>query len=112
MFRECIELMLGFLSGHMPETVSVLLDSPVSHSQRHAEMIMEMLGKYHLHGGCQVVRSADWVLKQFKNGVISTSDTVIIEKAGIQLFDLPRNILESTFGASFIHLADHIETNG
>lgn len=110
LFKECIELMLGYLSDQTPDSVQVYLDSPVSHSQKHAEMIRELLGKHHLNGSCQVVKSADWALKQFQNGIIATSDTVIIEKSGMHLFDLPRNILEGVFKARFINLRDYIET--
>ena len=106
LFLECVNLLMEYLPGQMPASIEIFLDSPVSHSLKHARMISELLVKHHLKGNCHVVRSADWALKQFQDGIIATSDTVIIEKTGIPVFDLPRNILESLFNARFIDLND------
>ncbi|MBN1158310.1 MAG: DUF434 domain-containing protein [Bacteroidales bacterium] len=106
LFKECVLLWTGYLRDHMPESLEVFLDAPVSHSEKHARMIRDLMAEHRLKGDCHVVRSADWALKQFRDGIIATSDTAIIDNAGIPVFDLPRNILESNFQADFIKLKD------
>lgn len=111
LFGECMELMLGFMPQLAPASVHVYLDSPVSHSEKHADAIRALMGKYEFKGECQVVKSADWVLKNNHDGIISTSDTVVIEKSGLPVLDLPRTILEHNFGATFVQLLGLIGKN-
>lgn len=109
LLKECTEQLLEYVSGQKPGSVQIYLDSPVSHSLKHAETIRRLMGIHHLNGNCNVVRSADWALKQYDNGIIATSDTVIIEKSGRPVVDLPRSILESNFQVRFIQLNDLIK---
>lgn len=108
LFEECVALWLGYLNEHMPESAEVYLDAPVSHSEKHAHSIRNLMEHHHVNGICNVVRSADWVLKQSHDGIIATSDTAIIDKTGMPVFDLPRNILKKTFRAEFMDLGSFI----
>lgn len=103
-FTDCIELMMGSLSQLNPDLVDIYLDSPVSHSEKHVHLLKEKFAEKGLQGDCFLVRSADWSLKHVQDGVLATSDTVIIEKAAIKVFDLSRMILETAFTTSFLQL--------
>jgi hypothetical protein len=105
-FRECVLLMMDFLTFMQPASVDIFLDSPVSHSEKHAREIREILDKLSLPGTCQVIRSADFALKHFPYEVLATSDTVIMEKAFRPVVDLPRMILEKQYQAGFINISD------
>ncbi|MBN2481200.1 MAG: DUF434 domain-containing protein [Bacteroidales bacterium] len=108
LFRECVMLWIRYLRDHMPESIEVYLDAPVSHSEKHAQMIRDMMVQHQMKGNCHVVRSADWALKRFQAGIIATSDTVIIDNTGTPVFDLPRNILEGMFKTGFVNLNDYL----
>ncbi|HLO60653.1 MAG TPA: DUF434 domain-containing protein [Bacteroidales bacterium] len=103
-FTDCIELLLIQVAAMKPATVDIYLDSPVSHSERHATAISDRMHELNLTGGCYVVKSADWVLKNCKDCVIATSDTAIIEKALLPVVDLPAVVLERAYGAGFLQL--------
>jgi hypothetical protein len=111
-FRECVILLMDFLASGQPSSVDIFLDSPVSHSEKHALAIRDMLKKWNLTGTCQTIRSADFALKNFQNGILATSDTVIIEKAVRPVVDLPRLILEKQYDADFIKISDLLALPG
>ena len=104
-FEECTDLMLGYLKSKKPASAAIYLDAPVSHSGRHADLINTKLQLNEVPGACYVIRSADWALKQQQSALIATSDTAIIEKAFTSVIDMPRNILERTYKATFPELA-------
>jgi len=103
-FSGCINLLLEYLAAGSNCRIDVYLDSPVSHSEKHAQLIRDRMQELDLQGGCTVIRSADWALKQVKQGTLSTSDTAIIEKAGMPVIDLPRLVLETSYAAGFPEL--------
>jgi hypothetical protein len=105
-FLACVLLMTDFLTLMQPASVDIFLDSPVSHSEKHAQAIREILNKCSFPGTCQVIRSADFALKHFPYEVLATSDTVIMEKASRPVVDLPRMILEKQYQADFINISD------
>lgn len=103
-FSDCIDLLLEYLAAGIKCRTDVYLDSPVSHSEKHAQLVRNRMQELELQGGCTVIRSADWALKQVIKGTLSTSDTAIIEKAGMPVIDLPRAILETSYNAGFPEL--------
>lgn len=107
---ECAGLLMGYIAGIKPVRVEFFLDSPVSHSESHASLIRAALKNYRLDGDCHVVRSADHELKSFKEGVIATSDTVIIEKSVLPVADLAHYTLKEAFKPAFFDLNDIIKT--
>jgi hypothetical protein len=109
-FLACVGLMLNYLAQTQPGQIDVYLDSPVSHSEKHAQIIREGLQVRNLNGECTVIKSADWALKQYNHGILATSDTAIIEKAVKPVIDLPRIILESNYNASFFELSGLLRT--
>ena len=100
-FSECVSLLAAYLVIKQPCRTDIYLDSPVSHSERHAQRIREELIRNKLTGECHVIKSADWALRQIREGVIATSDTAIIEKAQVPVIDLPKEILNYAYKAEF-----------
>ena len=103
-FAECIELLMRNMVKKHPGKADIYLDSPVSHSERHAALIRNKMHEYNLTGDCHVIKSADWALTHSNEGIIATSDTAIIERAHLPVIDLPREILEDVYNASFLKL--------
>jgi len=110
-FTSCVDLMIAYLSASGAILVQIYLDSPVSHSEQHALAIQEKLHEAGLGGQCYVVRSADWALKQAVNGIIATSDTVIIDHSSLPVADLPREILEKNYQAKFLDISGLLYTD-
>jgi hypothetical protein len=104
LFLDCADILLKYLAGNGPESVKFFFDSPVSHSERHAFEISRKMDHYAVKGGCLVVRSADHELKKFKEGIIATSDTAIIDSSAIVVTDLPKLVLEKAFNPVFFDL--------
>jgi hypothetical protein len=50
--------------------------------------------------------SPDHLIREATVGIIATSDSTIIDKSALPVFDLPRYILESSFNRPIISLAD------
>lgn len=100
-FLECMALLIDYIKQKEPRTTTIYLDSPVSHSEKHAQMIRDSMQKSSLNGDCLVVKSADWALKQHQNGVLATSDSAIIDKGSMPVIDLSRQILNVTYRAVF-----------
>ncbi|MBN2610941.1 MAG: DUF434 domain-containing protein [Bacteroidales bacterium] len=108
LFFECIRELFDFFKQQKPAFVHFYIDSPVSHSAVHCRRINEMIRDCNLHGVCEIVKSPDHDIKQFKEGIILTSDTVIIDKTSNPVFDLPYKILKSRFDAMLFNLNELI----
>lgn len=106
MFEDCITILAKHLSAMHPSHVDVFLDSPVSHSERHAGILTDIFHEYALQTRCRVIRSADYGMKHLPFDVLATSDSVIIESAGTGVVDLPRFILEKQYNAELVKIAD------
>ena len=106
MFIDCIKILAKHLSAMHPSQVDVFLDSPVSHSERHAQVITDIFQQFNMVVNCQVIRSADYGLKHLPFEVLATSDSVIIENAETRVIDLPRIILEKQYKAELVRIAD------
>jgi hypothetical protein len=104
-FMDCICLLLDYLAVKKPNRTDVYLDSPVSHSEKHAQMIRDRMRLDLPNGDCHVIKSADWALRQNRHAVIATSDTAIIEKSMTPVIDLPKAILQRVYQANFPELS-------
>jgi hypothetical protein len=105
-FAECLTLLLDFIQSSGVARADIYLDSPVSHSERHAAEINRMLEARQLEGECRVVSSADYALKNSRGTVLATSDSGIIDKAMQGITDLPRMILESRYSSEIVKMED------
>ena len=105
-FRDCAERMV-FRLGELGVSEAVIyLDSPVSGSGRLAEALRDLLAEARVPGRVELAASADPPVRDFEGGVAATSDSAIARSARSPVFDLARDILESSFGARFPDLRD------
>ena len=88
LFMDCIAILAKHVSVMQPSQVNVFLDSPVAHSERHAQVITDLFQEFSLVANCRVIRSADYGLKHIPFEVLATSDSVIIENAENKIVDL------------------------
>jgi len=51
--------------------------------------------------------SPDHLVREAKEGIIATSDSTIIDKSNLPVFDLPAFIIRQTFHKEILSLADH-----
>jgi hypothetical protein len=67
-------------------------------------MINEKIVQSKLAGICEIVKSPDQCLRKKREGIIVTSDSVIIDKTNNQIIDLPHQVLQSRFRARLCDL--------
>ena len=100
-FKSALAVLSKNLASLKPESVEIYLDSPVSHSRIHAAWIREILENKNIICRVETVKSADFVLKNAKNGYICSSDSVIIDSSELRVFDLARYCLQTSFNPDF-----------
>lgn len=100
-FEKAMLLFADGLTATGAASVSVFLDSPVSHSGQHREELESLL-RERLPSAVSVVKSADFMLVSLGSGnklsaAIATSDSAVIDRSGGPVFDLSRFIIERAF---------------
>jgi len=106
--ERAVALMFRWMRSELPAALALYLDSPVSRSGELALELRRRLAEAHVAGTAEAVRSPDHLLKECRVGLIATSDSSVIDRAQVQVADLARKIIESSFEAHFIAL-DAIE---
>ncbi len=109
LFMRSCRLLMNALQLHRPAFVTILLDSPVSHSAIHKQELTNLLEEYHLQGEIQLFRSPDHELKHLQCDCIATSDSIIIDGTGGDLVDLPHRVLEEAFELNLMDLGSLID---
>lgn len=99
-----INLVFSFLQQQEPKYLIFYLDSPVAFSGELASHLRSVLVDFDLKGRVEVVKSPDYYLKRTKDGIVATSDSVIISNCKAKVFDLAREVLEAVYNPSFIRL--------
>ncbi len=104
LFLESLDLLFDFFAEFKPAFVHFYIDSPVSLSNYHNQIINEKIIINKLSGICEIVKSPDQCLKKHKEGIIVTSDSVIIDKTNNHIIDVPHLVLKSRFKARLYDL--------
>ncbi len=99
-FNNCTEKALnniiGLLGKYEPSFVNIFFDSPVSFSGKLANLTKRLMEDFKLEGKSTLSKNVDKdiiELSMAHNGIVSTSDSVIIDKVD-QIIDIPYNILK------------------
>jgi hypothetical protein len=108
-FEECIEDLFQTIAPMDPASVELFLDSPVTSSPRHHQMIVQKLAAFGLPGTCTLGRSADHEIRTLNMGVLASSDTGLIGTTTIRVVDLARLVLEKRYRAEFFSLQKLLE---
>jgi hypothetical protein len=104
LFLASLDLLFDYFGEFKPAFVHFYIDSPVSLSAFHNRIINEKILQNQLSGICEIVKSPDHCLKKNKEGIIVTSDSVIIDKTSNPIIDLPHLVLKSKFKAKLFDL--------
>ncbi len=100
-FEQTIGLVEEFMIGRASNDYHFLLDAPVSNSGRLASRLHSFLKENKIRGEAQTVRSPDHELISRDDGVVCSSDSVIMTRVAASIYDLPRYILFSRFNVQF-----------
>ena len=122
LFLECARAAVQRLSALGVSHAEVYLDSPVSGSGGHAEILRDLLAQEGISGRVETAVSADGPVQNFEGdatagfaagnvvGFAATSDSAVAAAARSPVFDLARDILESRYGAAFLDLGAVIQS--
>ncbi len=100
-FSQAMQMLQQYVHKKQPQAVSIYLDKAVRRSGRHKQDIDGLFSCGGISFSTELVPSADKALLESDNGVIATSDSVIIDRTQLPVADLPRIILSETCGADF-----------
>lgn len=80
------------------------IDSPMPLCSHFEEIIIKEGSKIKPPIGIILDESPDHLIRNATEGVIATSDSTIIDKSTLPIFDIPHYLLERRFGARFLRL--------
>jgi hypothetical protein len=104
LLERALNLTFEYLNECKLSGIRFLIDSPVSHSGKLCAQINQMIAESNLQGSAETHQSPDYLLKNTLEGIIATSDSTIIDKTCLPVFDLPRHVLQHHFSPAFIDL--------
>ncbi|HOJ64383.1 MAG TPA: DUF434 domain-containing protein [Spirochaetota bacterium] len=103
-FKKAIDILTNFLTNINIKNIIFYFDYPISHSKDIAFILEEEFCKKSLPIKTEVVQSPDFILKNIVEGIISTSDGIIIDNSKVKVFDLARNALDYSFKPKYFDL--------
>jgi len=103
---KSLDLLIKSLADLKIQKAVIYIDNPLQHGLAISEKLTELVN--HSKPVIEIIRdpSPDHLIREAKEGIIATSDSTIIDKSALPVFDLPRHILESSFNRPVINLAD------
>jgi hypothetical protein len=107
-FRS-VEIMIGYLAKMEIGGVKLYFDSQVTGYEIFCERLEKSLPDFVLQPEIIVSGSVDKELINREEGIICSSDSAIIERTGLKVFDLARSTLEYNFWPKFFDLAPLLE---
>ena len=103
-FKRSFGLIIEYLKVLEPKETIFYLDNPVSYSGELSAYLNENLAKNNISGFAKTVYSPDYYLINLDKGICATSDSVIIDKSNVKIFDLARSTLVFHFDPAFLNL--------
>ncbi|HEX3013458.1 MAG TPA: DUF434 domain-containing protein [Methanobacterium sp.] len=94
--ERALNEILALISSHSPSYTCFFFDSPVSFSGKLAGITKKIMEEHNLQGNVCLSKTVDTEiirLSNLKNGIVATSDSVIIDKVD-RVVDVPHHILE------------------
>jgi hypothetical protein len=93
---KALSNVLSLLEKYKPSYVHFFFDSPVSFSGKLANLTKKFMDNYKLQGSSNLSKNVDFEiieLSKVKNGIVATSDSIIIDKVD-KVVDIPCHILK------------------
>jgi len=103
-FDRPLRLLVSYLKSTSAEKYNLLIDEPVKDSEALYNDIKEAFQQEKTQVKIKRIQKADDELLKEKSGIIATSDTEIIDKTNLPIFDLARHILNFHFKVNFLNL--------
>jgi hypothetical protein len=99
-----LDLLLKSLENFTISRAVIYIDNPLENGQAIAEKLIATAE--HINPDIEIVSdpSPDHLLIKAKEGVLATSDSTIIDKSALPVFDLPKAVLEMHFNPKLILL--------
>jgi hypothetical protein len=101
-----LELLIEFLGNSTIQKAFIYLDNPLEYGLAISEKLRELTKTEKPAIKIIADPSPDHLIRESTSGIIATSDSTIIDKSTLPVFDLPKYILESSFTPHFIYLTD------
>ena len=107
---RAVEIMIGYLAKTEISSVKLYFDSQVTGYEIFCERLEKSLPDFVLQPEIIVSENADKELINQEEGIICSSDSAIIERSELKVFDLAKATLEYNFWPKFFDLATLLET--
>ena len=104
-----LDLLLKSLENLKIMKAIIYIDNPMEHYEVILGKLKILVNRLNPEIKIIADQSPDHLIREEKEGIIATSDSTIIDKSTLPVFDLPRALLESHFEPNFIRL-DKLET--
>ena len=109
LFGECVTELLGYLKSEKKYPSVIYLDSPVSHTRKHLQMLRILAQEAGLPLHAELVRSADEALLLHNSGILATSDTAILKRTVNPILDIPAIIIRKRYGGKLFDLNRYLK---
>ncbi|MBW6460296.1 MAG: DUF434 domain-containing protein [Bacteroidales bacterium] len=102
--EKALHMVLQDLEKNYSSRTIFYIDSPMPLCSHFEEIIIE--AAKNLKSLIEIIRdeSPDHLLRNATEGILATSDSTIIDKSLLRVFDIPRYLLEKRFGAKLLRL--------
>ncbi len=108
LLNRSIELIFSFLSEKQLKNILFYIDRQVGAHQKVGELITNYSNKYKAGSEVFISETVDKDIGKINNGVIATSDSEIIDRSTVSVFDLARNVLSYHFNPEFVRLSEAV----
>ena len=105
-----LDLLIEYLTGLNISIAFIYLDGPLRYGLAVSEKLRDLSMSKLPPAELITDPSPDHLLREATEGIIATSDSTIIDKSALPVFDLPKFILVQAFQPDFISL-DNLITN-
>jgi hypothetical protein len=101
-----LDLLMKSLEDLKLKKIVIYIDNPLKHGPVISERLSE-LSKI-TKPAIEIISdpSPDHLIREANTGIIATSDSTIIDKSSLPVFDLPRHVLESSFYPHILNLTE------
>jgi hypothetical protein len=99
-----VSLVKDYLVSLHLEKLIFYIDSPMENSRMLHESLHDAFTDPFPEFRVLSSESPDHIISQVTSGIIASSDSTIIERSSVKIFDLPRHVLEHTFQPDFFRL--------
>lgn len=106
LFSQALDLLLLSLNYLHPNYTNFILDAPMAYSGNLSKKINQLIDSKKLNACAYTKKSPDHELMSIPEGIIATSDSVIIQNSSVKVFDMSYNILHHQFNASFLNVKE------